>query len=155
MRDMIVRCATVILMIGAICFYNQQTKLHLNADAIAKAKVDAQNEEIEAQNREILAAQAASGEVEALYTPGTYEGAAQGFGGEIQVAVTVDEFSIISIEILSANGEDGAYFATAKAIVDDILEAQSSGVDTISGATFSSTGIKNAVTLALQEAKNK
>ncbi len=155
MRDLLIRSATVILIVAAVLLYNRQTAVHLNADAIQKEKIDAQNAQIEEENRAILAAQTASGQVEAKYIAGTYEGAAEGFGGEIKVSVTVDEFSILSIEILDASGEDGAYFSTAKAIVEDMLDAQTSKVDTISGATFSSTGIKNAVTLALQEAKNK
>ena len=42
----------------------------------------------------------------------------------------------------------------AKDIIPAIIDAQSAEVDTISGATFSSTGIKNAVAQALEEAAN-
>ena len=41
----------------------------------------------------------------------------------------------------------------AKDIIEDIVDAQSADVDTISGATFSSTGIREAVTQALEKAK--
>lgn len=40
----------------------------------------------------------------------------------------------------------------AKDIIPKILDAQSAEVDTISGATFSSTGIKNATKQALDKA---
>ena len=40
----------------------------------------------------------------------------------------------------------------AKDIIPKIIEAQSTDVDTISGATFSSTGIKNASQEALEKA---
>lgn len=40
----------------------------------------------------------------------------------------------------------------AEDIIPTIIDAQSADVDTISGATFSSTGIKNAVAQALKEA---
>ena len=50
--------------------------------------------------------------------------------------------------------EDGAYLSMAEDIIPTIIEAQSADVDTISGATFSSTGIKEAVTQALEEAAN-
>ena len=43
----------------------------------------------------------------------------------------------------------------AEDIIPTILEAQSAEVDTISGATFSSTGIKEAVAQALEEAENQ
>lgn len=88
------------------------------------------------------------------YADGTYEGSAQGFGGDITLSVTVKGGKISNIEILSAPGEDASYFSMAKAITDSIIEANSPDVDTISGATYSSTGIKNAVITALQEAVN-
>jgi uncharacterized protein with FMN-binding domain len=40
----------------------------------------------------------------------------------------------------------------AQDIIPTIIEHQSADVDTISGATFSSTGIKNAVQEALHKA---
>ena len=83
------------------------------------------------------------------YTDGTYTGEAQGFGGPVDVEV------IVEINITSAEKEDGAYLSMAEDIIPSILEAQSADVDTISGATFSSTGIKEAVAQALKEAANQ
>ncbi|MGN0483766.1 MAG: FMN-binding protein [Lachnospiraceae bacterium] len=88
-----------------------------------------------------------------LYQDGTYEGSARGFGGEIQVQVTIEDDTITDIEIVSAGGEDRAYLETASSIVTDMLQQQSSDVDTISGATFSSTGIREATAQALEQAK--
>lgn len=48
--------------------------------------------------------------------------------------------------------KDGSYLTMAKDIIPKILDAQSAEVDTISGATFSSTGIKNATKQALEKA---
>ena len=56
------------------------------------------------------------------------------------------------VNIVSADGEDGSYLTMAKDIIPKILDAQSAEVDTISGATFSSTGIKNATKQALEKA---
>ena len=83
------------------------------------------------------------------YKDGTYTGEAQGFGGPVDVEV------ISEINITSAEKEDGAYLSMAEDIIPTILEAQSAEVDTISGATFSSTGIKEAVAQALEEAANQ
>ena len=52
----------------------------------------------------------------------------------------------------SAEKEDSAYLAMAEDIIPKIIETQSAEVDTISGATFSSTGIKNAAEQALEQA---
>mgnify|MGYP000288278486 CR=1 FL=1 len=54
----------------------------------------------------------------------------------------------------TAQKEDGAYLSMAEDIIPTILEAQSAEVDTISGATFSSGGILDAVKAALSSAKN-
>ena len=51
-------------------------------------------------------------------------------------------------------GEDSAYLSQAESVIDSILSAQSTDVDTVSGATFSSTGILNAVDDALGKAEN-
>lgn len=80
---------------------------------------------------------------------GVYEGEGTGYGGTIRVAVTIEDQTITSIEILSASGEDTAFLNKAIAVIDSILAAQSVDVDTISGATYSSRGIIAAVNNAL------
>lgn len=87
------------------------------------------------------------------FTDGEYEGSAKGFGGDIKVQVVVENGNISKVNILSADGEDNAYLESAKGIIDDILAAQSADVDTVSGATFSSTGIKNAAKEAIGKAE--
>ncbi len=95
---------------------------------------------------------AEQGENKTGYADGTYAGEAEGFGGLIQVEVTVAEGAITEINIVSAKQEDTAYLNMAKKIVDQIVEKQTTEIDTISGATYSSTGIKNAVIQALEKA---
>lgn len=87
------------------------------------------------------------------YKDGKYQGQANGYGGAISVEVTVAQGEISQIQILLADKEDKAYFDMATKIVDSIKENQSTDVDTVSGATFSSTGILNAVKQALEKAK--
>lgn len=77
---------------------------------------------------------------------------ADGFGGTVAVEVTVKDGKIEAVEVTSAEKEDSAYLAMAEDIIPKIIEAQSAEVDTISGATFSSTGIKNAAEQALEQA---
>ena len=67
-------------------------------------------------------------------------------------AATVKDGKIEVVEVTSAEKEDSAYLAMAEDIIPKIIEAQSAEVDTISGATFSSTGIKNAAEQALEQA---
>ncbi len=86
------------------------------------------------------------------YADGTYTGSAQGFGGTITVSVTISDGEITAITIVSASGETSSYLASAKKVISYILSAQSPNVDTVSGATYSSNGIINAVKAALNKA---
>lgn len=86
-----------------------------------------------------------------IYLDGIYTAEAIGFEGKITVQVTVAEDKITDITILSAEDEE-EYLSRAKQVIPAILEGQSPNVDTVSGATYSSTGILNAVKLALAKA---
>ena len=90
-----------------------------------------------------------------VYKDGTYTGDGQGFGGNIQVQITIADDTLTDIQVVSAEKEDSAYLSQGKAVIDRILEAQSTDVDTVSGATFSSTGILMAVEDALGKAENQ
>lgn len=86
------------------------------------------------------------------YADGVYTGTAAGFGGDITVQVTISGGKITDIAIVSAPGETAAYFAKAKGVISGILAAQSPNVDAVSGATYSSNGMINAVKRALSQA---
>ena len=90
-----------------------------------------------------------------FYKDGTYTGSAQGFGGAVEVQVTLKDDEITDIQVTSAAGEDSAYLSQAQSVISSIISAQSTDVDTVSGATFSSTGIINAVVDALGKAENE
>ena len=99
--------------------------------------------------------EASDSEENLAYKNGTYTGDGQGFGGNIQVQVTIEKDTITDIQVVSAPGEDSAYLSQGQGVISSILAAQSTDVDTISGATFSSTGILNAVNDALGKAENQ
>lgn len=88
----------------------------------------------------------------ALAATGTYEGKAMGHNAEIDVAVTLDNNKITSVKILK-NFETPAVSELPKKIIPQmIVDHQSLKVDRISGATFTSMGILNAVRNALGKA---
>ena len=110
-----------------------------------------------ADSEEASEAEEQSGEEETgdlAYKNGTYTGEGQGFGGTITVEVTLQDDEITDIQVASAPGEDSAYLSQGKGVISSILSEQSTDVDTVSGATFSSTGIINAVNDALGKAEN-
>lgn len=86
------------------------------------------------------------------YHDGVYTASAEGFGGPITVQVTILNDKIDSITIVSAEGETSSYFTKARHVISTILDEQTPEVDAISGATYSSTGILNAVKSALASA---
>lgn len=86
------------------------------------------------------------------YRDGVYTASAQGFGGPITLQVTIQNDTIADITIVSAEGETQPYFSRARRVISTILERNTPEVDSISGATYSSTGILNAVKSALSSA---
>lgn len=123
--------------------------------AIAQAKSDAKDKDNAAkEDAEETDTEEESDDSENVYKDGTYTGSAQGFGGTITVQVTLASDEITDIQVTSAPGEDSAYLSQGEGVISSIISAQSTDVDTVSGATFSSTGIINAVVDALGKAEN-
>ena len=121
--------------------------------AIAQAKSDAKDNAAK-EDAEETDTEEESDDSENVYKDGTYTGSAQGFGGTITVQVTLASDEITDIQVTSAPGEDSAYLSQGEGVISSIISAQSTDVDTVSGATFSSTGIINAVVDALGKAEN-
>ena len=123
--------------------------------AIAQAQRDAKDKDDAAkEDAEETDTEEESDDSENVYKDGTYTGSAQGFGGTITVQVTLASDEITDIQVTSAPGEDSAYLSQGEGVISSIISAQSTDVDTVSGATFSSTGIINAVVDALGKAEN-
>jgi NosR/NirI family nitrous oxide reductase transcriptional regulator len=89
----------------------------------------------------------------ATYKDGTYTGTADGFRPGLQVAVTIKNSKIANIEIVQINDTPRFYQNVINVVPNEIIQAQSTNVDTVSGATYSSRGIINATQAALDQAK--
>lgn len=112
-----------------------------------KSKQESTSEsESDSSLAEIAAVQDAS-----AYKDGTYYGAGKGFAGTMKVKVDISGGKIASISIVSTKDGD-SYVKSASSLLDTIVEKQSTNVDTVSGATFSSRGIIAAVRSALSQA---
>lgn len=88
-----------------------------------------------------------------VYKDGTYTGFGDGMNGKVKVSVTISQDKITSISV-GENSEDEEYLAEAKGVIDRIIASQSTDVDVVSGATYSSNGIIGGVNEALSKAKN-
>ena len=85
---------------------------------------------------------------------GTYTGSARGYKSVITVQVTISGGKITDIQVVS-QGDDEPYFSNARAVIQRVISSQSMNVDTVSGATYSSTGILVAIKNALLQAAGK
>lgn len=170
MKQLLVRSLNLAVIAAVLLGYNTVLERREKEDQIAQLSAELETTKLQKESLEAAAktTQNAAASEEAAsdasaadtddttaspYLDGTYEGEAEGFGGMITVQVTVENGQMTDLSILSADGEDSAYLSNAKDIIPKILEAQSADVDTISGATFSSTGIKNATAEALEKAE--
>ena len=170
MKQLLVRSLNLAVIAAVLLGYNTVLDRREKEDQIAQLSAELETTKLQKESLEAAAktTQNAAASEEAAsdasaadtddttaspYLDGTYEGEAEGFGGMITVQVTVENGQMTDLSILSADGEDSAYLSNAKDIIPKILEAQSADVDTISGATFSSPGIKNATAEALEKAE--
>ena len=144
MKDFLIRSFCLAAVILILAGYNQVLKDRSKDEEITK---------LEAQVTKLQQEKEKTVDIKGTYPDGRWEGGAKGFGGMITELVTVENGTISEIEITSADDEDKAYLSMAEDIIPKIIEAQSADVDTVSGATFSSTGIRDAVSEALKQAE--
>lgn len=126
-------------------------------NALAQAAVDGSTVPVSTENTEQNNQQNQSAPTPSVsgnfpYPDGTYYGTAEGYLGDVKVAIVLKNHTIQSVQILE-NEDDAAFFNRARAVVNHIVKNQTTGVDVVSGATYSSNGIINAVKAALESAK--
>ncbi len=85
------------------------------------------------------------------YADGTYYGTGTGFSGALTVEVVISGGKISSIQIMDTSDGD-SYIQSASGLISNIIATQSTNLDTVSGATYSSVGIIEAVRNALSQA---
>lgn len=140
MKEFWIRVISLIAVIEILIGYHWVLETRAKDDEIARLQA------------QVMADQTKNAAESEKYEDGIYHGEGQGFGGTVAVDVTVQDGKITAINVVSAEKEDSAYLTMAEDIIPKIIEAQSTEVDTISGATFSSTGIRTASAQALEKA---
>ncbi|NLJ58729.1 MAG: FAD-dependent oxidoreductase [Tissierellia bacterium] len=88
-----------------------------------------------------------------IYKPGTYSTIVKGFGGDVSVTITVDENNITDVIIVGENETPGIGSHAIEVLTESIKE--SVDIDIVSGATVTSTSVKNALAILLSEAKGE
>ena len=111
------------------------------AEAVEKALAEARGEKVETSSAPVS------------FTPGEYTATAYGYNGPVEVKVTFDADKIKGIAV-TKNPETGHVGDIAFDImIPEMLQANGSGVDAVSGATFSTRALRNAVNAAAEMAK--
>lgn len=125
---------------------------NFGVDALTKSGIISNDSAISSN---VTSDSSASDNASSKYKDGTYIGTGTGFaGGTTKISVTITDGKIAKIETLS-DGDDPQYFNRASGtITKEIISKQSTEVNTVSGATFSSKGIISAVKDALNQASN-
>lgn len=91
----------------------------------------------------------------AAYAPGMYEGTGKGFGGDVKVTVEVDEGNILNVSVEGKDETAGIGSRALEVMPGLILAAQGSPADVVSGCTFTSKGILDALNDALKQASGE
>ena len=141
-----IKTCNLILVVALLFGYQAVVQSRAQKETIAELEYELQQKTVSGQPEEADGA-------DSLYADGTYTGEAQGYGGTVAVELTVENGKITDLTITSAEKEDTAYLDAASAVIDSILEQQSTDVDKVSGATFSSNGILHAAEDALRKAE--
>ena len=125
-----------------------QAQPNQNGTAPAKPGAEETQPQAPAPNETAPGQPAAS--ADRTYADGVYTGTGTGYRGATEVQVTVAGGRITDVTVLSY-ADDRQYFSRAQSsLISVILNAQGVDVSTVSGATFSSNGILEAVANALQ-----
>ena len=86
------------------------------------------------------------------FTAGTYTGTGNGYNGPLTVDVTFSEDAVEKVEIKSSVETEHVGDVAFEYLPERIVAANGTGVDNISGATFSSAALKAAVNDAAEQA---
>ncbi len=89
------------------------------------------------------------------YQDGTYTTTAVGYGGEFQVQTTIKDDKLVDVVVKEHNETPSIGGVAIEQMIDKMKKENKYDVDTISGATSSSSALKNAVGEAYKKAKNQ
>ncbi|WP_432408468.1 FMN-binding protein [Wukongibacter sp. M2B1] len=101
----------------------------------------------------LIAALAACGPKKALYKEGVYEGDGEAYHGCIKVLVKTDQYNIKSIEVIDEEPVPIVSEIVYKEIPERVIKKNSIEVDIVTGATYTSQGLINAINNALKKAR--
>ena len=98
---------------------------------------------------------AASGSTTGLYTPGTYEGTAEGISSTVKVTMTFSDSAVTDV-VVDTSGETASYgAAAADELRKQLMAAGSAEIDGVSGSTVTSNAVMKAAKSCYAQAKGE
>lgn len=91
-------------------------------------------------------------EAKGLYTPGTYTATATGYHGEVKVTMTFDANSITNVVVDAAGETENVGAAAADTLARQVMDAQSSAIDGVTGASLTSNAVRTAAADCIAQA---
>lgn len=91
--------------------------------------------------------------VPVTYSAGTYTGTGSGYNGPISLSVTFSKDGITDIDYSDNKETNHIGTPALPYLAEDAKQANGSGIDSVSGATFTSKGFKDALSDAAKQAK--
>ena len=88
------------------------------------------------------------------FTAGTYEATADGYNGVVTGEVTFSDTAVTDIKITGGMETKHVGDVAFDIMIPEMIEVNGSGVDGVSGATFSSRALRNIVNSAAEQAEN-
>lgn len=137
--------ATLLLIMG----YNNTLILRTHADTIARLTAELETARLQLQLYQEEAEEAAA---KGPYRDGRYEGIGLGFVNELVLTVTVQDGWIAAVQLTDVGREDIPYLEMAVSMLPAMVEQQTAQVDLVTGATFTSIGLRDAAENALKGA---
>lgn len=143
----------IVISIVAFCMVNGYVFYNPSSDVVAdnKTQVSDTSTDKPSTNNENKPSEEVSEPL--VLEDGVYIGSASGYNGKITVSVTVEGGVISSVDVTDHVDDEPFIDDAILGVVDSILANQNTDVDTVSGATYSSKGIINAIKVALKTGK--
>jgi uncharacterized protein with FMN-binding domain len=95
----------------------------------------------------------ACGSKKVIYNEGTFEGEGEGHIGPIKIQVVTDKYKIKDIKVLEHEETPVIDTIASKKIFEKVIKSNSSDVDVVTGATYTSKGYITAIKDALKKAQ--
>lgn len=145
----------IVISIVAFCMVSGYVFYNPSSDVVADNKTQVSDTSTDKPSTDNAKDDEPSKEVSKplVLEDGVYIGSASGYNGKISVSVTVEDGVISSVDVTDHVDDEPFIDDAISGVVDSILANQNTDVDTVSGATYSSKGIINAVKVALKTGK--